>query len=65
MSESSSSSSSPTEEIVRLIKRISAYVTFKMSTSLRNLVSFSISHSLCNRIWNLTPVRVPTRAGLI
>ncbi|CAF2099422.1 peroxisome biogenesis protein 22 [Brassica rapa] len=46
MSESSSSSSSPTEEIVRLIKRLSAYVTFKMSTifstSIRNLDSRSV-----------------------
>ncbi|KAL1197500.1 Peroxisome biogenesis protein 22 [Cardamine amara subsp. amara] len=44
---SSSSSSSPTEEIVRLIKRLSAYVAFKMSslfstTSIRNLDSRSI-----------------------
>ncbi|KAF8090243.1 hypothetical protein N665_0482s0036 [Sinapis alba] len=43
---SSSSSPSPTEEIVRLIKRLSAYVTFKMSslfsTSIRNLDSRSI-----------------------
>ncbi|KAJ4894248.1 Peroxisome biogenesis protein 22 [Raphanus sativus] len=43
---SESSSSSPTEEIVRLIKRLSAYVTFKMSsllsTSLRNLDSRSV-----------------------
>ncbi|KAJ4897575.1 Peroxisome biogenesis protein 22 [Raphanus sativus] len=47
MAESSSSSSpSPTEEIVRLIKRLSAYVTFKMSslfsTSIPNLDSRSI-----------------------
>ncbi|CAH8337781.1 unnamed protein product [Eruca vesicaria subsp. sativa] len=45
MSESSSSPS-PTEEIVRLIKRLSAYVTFKMSslfsTSIPNLDSRSI-----------------------
>ncbi|ESQ47685.1 hypothetical protein EUTSA_v10021287mg [Eutrema salsugineum] len=42
----SSSSSSPTEEIVRMIKRLSAYVAFKMSslfsTSIRNLDSRSI-----------------------
>ncbi|RID71944.1 hypothetical protein BRARA_C03857 [Brassica rapa] len=41
-----SSSSSPTEEIARLIKRLSAYVTFKMSslfsTSIPNLDSRSI-----------------------
>ncbi|EOA31174.1 hypothetical protein CARUB_v10014342mg [Capsella rubella] len=42
-----SSSPSPTEEIVRLIKRLSAYVAFKMSslfstTSIRNLDSRSI-----------------------
>ncbi|CAH8383544.1 unnamed protein product [Eruca vesicaria subsp. sativa] len=46
MAESSSSSSSPTEEIVRLIKRISGYVAFKMSTlfstPIRNLDSRSI-----------------------
>ncbi|KAG2316064.1 hypothetical protein Bca52824_019186 [Brassica carinata] len=45
-SSSSSSSPSPTEEIVRLIKRLSAYVTFKMSslfsTSIPNLDSRSI-----------------------
>jgi len=48
-----SSSPSPTEEIVRLIKRLSAYVAFKMSslfstTSIRNLVPFSISLSIYN-----------------
>ncbi|KAG2246968.1 hypothetical protein Bca52824_086596 [Brassica carinata] len=51
MAESSSSSSSPTEEIVRLIKRLSGYVAFKMSslfsTPIRNLVlSLSLSLSL-------------------
>lgn len=48
-----SSSPSPTEEIVRLIKRLSAYVAFKMSSlfstsSIRNLVFFSISLSIYN-----------------
>ncbi|KAG2246966.1 hypothetical protein Bca52824_086594 [Brassica carinata] len=46
MAESSSSSSSPTEEIVRLIKRLSGYVAFKMSslfsTPIRNLDSRSV-----------------------
>ncbi|XP_010524486.1 PREDICTED: peroxisome biogenesis protein 22-like [Tarenaya hassleriana] len=47
MAESSSSSSpSPTEELVRLIKRLGAYVTFKMSslfsTYFRNLDSRSV-----------------------
>ncbi|CAA7030254.1 unnamed protein product [Microthlaspi erraticum] len=47
MAESSSSLASPTEEIVRLIKRLSAYVAFKMSnlfstSTIRNLDSRSI-----------------------
>lgn len=54
-----SSSPSPTEEIVRLIKRLSAYVAFKMSslfstTSIRNLVfsrSLSLFITFLYRIW--------------
>ncbi|KAF3531927.1 hypothetical protein DY000_02042018 [Brassica cretica] len=70
-----SSSSSPSEEIVRLIKRLSGYVAFKMSslfsTPIRNLVlslslhfSFALYTFLCNRIWKVDSRSIGAIAGL-